>query len=58
MMLINYCVGNRTYCNRKENIGVYVEVGLEGNGIFEHMIPVATIVDLLIKKKDYNTPSM
>jgi|TARA_B110000908_G_scaffold170304_1_gene229488 hypothetical protein len=39
------------YCI-KENIGAhYYEVGLEGNGIFEHMIPVATIVDLLIKQK-------
>jgi len=39
------------YCI-KENIGAhYYEIGLEGNGIFEHMIPVATIVDLLIKKK-------
>jgi hypothetical protein len=37
------------YCI-KENIGAhYYEVGLEGNGIFEHMIPVATIIDLLIK---------
>ena len=36
------------YCI-KENIGAhYVERGLEGNGIFEHMVPASTIRDLLI----------
>lgn len=36
------------YCI-KENIGAhYVEVGLEGNGIFEHMIPASTVRDMLI----------
>jgi len=36
------------YCI-KQNIGAhYVEVGLEGNGIFEHMIPASTVRDLLI----------
>jgi hypothetical protein len=36
------------YCI-KENFGAhYVEVGLEGNGIFEHMIPNSTVRDLLI----------
>jgi len=36
------------YCI-KENIGAhYIEVGLEGNGIFEHMIPNSTVRDLLI----------
>lgn len=33
----------------KENIGAhYIEVGLEGNGIFEHMIPASTVRDLCI----------
>ena len=33
----------------KENIGAhYVEVGLEGNGIFEHMIPASTVRDMLL----------
>ena len=36
------------YCI-KENIGAhYIERGLEGNGIFEHMVPASTIRDLLI----------
>lgn len=36
------------YCI-KENFGAhYIEVGLEGNGIFEHMIPASRIRDLLI----------
>jgi len=36
------------YCI-KENIGAhYIEVGLEGNGIFEHMIPASTVRDLCI----------
>ena len=36
------------YCI-KQNIGAhYIEVGLEGNGIFEHMIPASTVRDLLI----------
>jgi hypothetical protein len=36
------------YCI-KQRIGAhYVEVGLEGNGIFEHMIPVKIVRDLLI----------
>lgn len=36
------------YCI-KENFGAhYVERGLEGNGIFEHMVPASTIRDLLI----------
>jgi hypothetical protein len=38
------------YCI-KENIGAhYVERGLVGNGIFEHMVPASTIRDLLISK--------
>src|SRR6056300_457126 len=38
------------YCI-KENIGAhYIERGLEGNGIFEHMIPASRIRDLLIAK--------
>jgi hypothetical protein len=38
------------YCI-KENFGAhYVEVGLEGNGIFEHMVPASTIRDLLIAR--------
>lgn len=38
------------YCI-KENIGAhYVERGLEGNGIFEHMVPASTIRDLLIAR--------
>ena len=38
------------YCI-KENIGAhYIECGLEGNGIFEHMIPASRIRDLLIAK--------
>ena len=33
----------------KENIGAhYIEIGLEGNGIFEHMIPASTVRDLCI----------
>ena len=37
----NYCI--------KENIGAhYIEIGLEGNGIFEHMIPANTVRALLI----------
>ena len=36
------------YCI-KENIGAhYVEEGVEGNGIFEHMIPASRIRDLLL----------
>jgi hypothetical protein len=36
------------YCI-KQRIGAhYVEIGLEGNGIFEHMIPASTVRDLLI----------
>lgn len=36
------------YCI-KENFGAhYVEVGLEGNGIFEHMVPNSTVRDLLL----------
>lgn len=36
------------YCI-KENFGAhYWEVGLEGRGIFEHMVPASTIRDLLI----------
>lgn len=36
------------YCI-KENFGAhYIEVGLQGNGIFEHMIPANTIRNLLI----------
>lgn len=36
------------YCI-KQNIGAhYIEAGLEGNGIFEHMIPASTVRDLLI----------
>jgi len=36
------------YCI-KENIGAhYFERGLEGNGIFEHMVPASTIRDMLI----------
>lgn len=36
------------YCI-KENIGAhYIERGLEGNGIFEHMVPNSTVRDLLI----------
>ncbi len=36
------------YCI-KENIGAhYIERGLEGNGIFEHMIPASTVRDLCI----------
>jgi len=36
------------YCI-KENIGAhYVEVGIEGNGIFEHMIPASRLRDLLL----------
>lgn len=43
------------YCI-KENIGAhYVERGLEGNGIFEHMVPASTIRDLLIA--DVITPT-
>ena len=38
------------YCI-KENIDAhYVERGLEGNGIFEHMVPASTIRDLLIAR--------
>ena len=38
------------YCI-KENFGAhYIEVGLEGNGIFEHMVPASTIRDMLIAK--------
>lgn len=38
------------YCI-KQNIGAhYIEIGLVGNGIFEHMIPASTIRDLLIAK--------
>ena len=33
----------------KENFGAhYVEVGIEGNGIFEHMVPNSTVRDLLL----------
>ena len=33
----------------KQNIGAhYVEVGLEGNGIFEHMIPASTVRDCVL----------
>lgn len=36
------------YCI-KENFGAhYIEVGLNGNGIFEHIIPASTIRNLLI----------
>lgn len=36
------------YCI-KENFGAhYIEVGLEGNGIFEHMVPNSTVRDLLL----------
>lgn len=36
------------YCI-KENFGAhYWEIGLEGNGIFEHMVPASTIRDLLL----------
>jgi hypothetical protein len=36
------------YCI-KERIGAhYVELGIEGNGIFEHMIPASRIRDLLL----------
>ena len=36
------------YCI-KQRIGAhYIEAGLEGNGIFEHMIPASTVRDLLI----------
>ena len=36
------------YCI-KENIGAhYIEAGVEGNGIFEHMIPASRIRDLLL----------
>lgn len=38
------------YCI-KENFGAhYIERGLEGNGIFEHMVPASTIRDMLIAK--------
>jgi len=38
------------YCI-KENFGAhYIEHGLEGNGIFEHMVPASRIRDLLIAK--------
>jgi hypothetical protein len=38
------------YCI-KENFGAhYIERGLEGNGIFEHMVPASTIRDLLIAR--------
>ena len=36
----------------KENIGAhYVEVGLKGNGIFEHMIPASTVRDCVLAGK-------
>lgn len=38
------------YCI-KENFGAhYIERGLEGNGIFEHMIPASRIRDLLLSR--------
>jgi hypothetical protein len=38
------------YCI-KENFGShYVEVGVEGKGIFEHMVPNSTIRDLLLQE--------
>jgi len=40
--------GYHVYCI-KQNIGAhYIEVGLDGNGIFEHMIPANAVRDLLI----------
>ena len=36
------------YCIKGRIGAHYVEIGLEGNGIFEHMIPTSTVRDLLI----------
>jgi len=36
------------YCIKQNIRAHYIEVGLEGNGIFEHMIPASTVRDLLI----------
>ena len=45
------------YCI-KENIGAhYIEVGLEGNGIFEHMIPNSTVRDLPVSYTHLTLPT-
>jgi hypothetical protein len=36
------------YCIKQNFDAHYIEVGLEGNGIFEHMIPASVVRDLLI----------